>query len=79
MDEKIRIKMKLPEEKVLYCIREYGNTSSGSIPLTLCSQAKNELENRHLKLIGSGFGVGLSWAAAYFETDHIICPGVIEI
>lgn len=79
MDEKIRRKMKLPQEKVLYCIEEFGNTSSGSIPLTLVSRAKEDLENKHLKLIGSGFGVGLSWAAAYFETDHIVCPGVIEI
>ena len=79
MDEKIRKKMKLPAEKVLYCIQEFGNTSSGSIPLTLVSRAKEDLENKHLKLIGSGFGVGLSWAAAYFETDHIVCPGVIEI
>lgn len=79
MDEKIRKKMKLPKDKVLYCIEEFGNTSSGSIPLTLVSRAKDDLENKHLKLIGSGFGVGLSWAAAYFETDHIVCPGVIEI
>ena len=79
MDEKIRRKMKLSKDKVLYCIEEFGNTSSGSIPLTLVSRAKDDLENKHLKLIGSGFGVGLSWAAAYFETDHIVCPGVIEI
>ena len=79
MDEKIRKKMKLPIEKVLYCIQEFGNTSSGSIPLTLVSQAKNQLENSKLKLIGSGFGVGLSWAAAYFETDHIKVSEIVEI
>lgn len=26
-----------------------------------------------------GFGVGLSWGTAYFETDCIICPPIIEI
>jgi len=79
MDEKIRKKMKLPVEKVLYCIQEFGNTSSGSIPLTLVSRAKRDLESKHMKLIGSGFGVGLSWAAAYFETDMIVCSNIVEL
>lgn len=79
IDEKIRKKMKLPKDKVLYCIQDYGNTSSGSIALTLASQIKEKLQNNHLKLIGSGFGVGLSWASVYFETEHVICPGVIEV
>lgn len=79
MDEKIRKKMRLPAEKVLYCIQDFGNTSSGSIPLTLVSRAKNDLENKRLKLLGSGFGVGLSWAAAYFETDCIKVSEIIEI
>lgn len=79
MDEKIRKKMKLPEEKVLYCIQDFGNTSSGSIPLTLVSQIPQELGQRHLRLIGSGFGVGLSWAAVYFETDKVVCPEIVTI
>ena len=79
IDEKIRKKMKLPKEKVLYCIQEYGNTSSGSIPLTLASQASNSLRTKHLTLIGSGVGVGLSWASVYFETENVICPNIIEI
>lgn len=79
MDEKIRKKMKLPLEKVLYCIQEFGNTSSGSIPLSLVSRAREELTTKKMHLIGSGFGVGLSWAAAYFETDKICIPNIIEI
>lgn len=79
MDEKIRRKMKLDEDKVLYCIEEFGNTSSGSIPLTLVSRAKEDLRSKHMKLIGSGFGVGLSWAATYFETENLVIPEIIEI
>lgn len=79
MDEKIRKKMKLPLEKVLYCIQEFGNTSSGSIPLSLVSRAREELTTKKMHLIGSGFGVGLSWAAAYFETDKICIPNIVEI
>lgn len=36
MNEKIRTKLDIPIEKVPYSIRDYGNTSSASIPLTLC-------------------------------------------
>ncbi len=79
IDEKIRKKMKLPKEKVLYCIQAYGNTSSGSIPLTLVYQAKDMLQAKHLKLIGSGFGVGLSWASVYFETRNVVCSDIIEL
>ena len=75
MDEKIRKKMKLSIEKVLYCIEEFGNTSSGSIPLTLVSRAADELRSKHLKLIGSG----LSWACAYFETENLVIPELVEI
>jgi 3-oxoacyl-[acyl-carrier-protein] synthase-3 len=79
MDEKIRKKMKLSQDKVLYCIEEFGNTSSGSIPLTLVSRAKDDLKSKRLNLIGSGFGVGLSWACAYFETNKIVVPNIIEL
>lgn len=79
IDEKIRRKMKLSVDKVLYCIQEFGNTSSGSIPLSLVSQIPDKLKEGHLNLIGSGFGVGLSWASALFQTDHIACPEIVEV
>lgn len=79
IDEKIRKKMRIPREKVLYCIQSFGNTSSGSIPLTLVSNAKSRLESAHLTLLGSGFGVGLSWASVLFETKNIKISDISEI
>jgi 3-oxoacyl-[acyl-carrier-protein] synthase-3 len=35
MNEQIRKKLKLPEEKVPYSLKNFGNTSSASIPLTI--------------------------------------------
>lgn len=78
MNEKIRKKLKLSEEKVPYCIDEFGNTSCASIPLALVTRCRERLKNEFLKHIDCGFGVGLSWGAVYYETNHIVCPELIE-
>lgn len=70
-------RMKMPTEKVPLGLREFGNTTSASIPLTIVSECCNEYRNRHQKSLVCGFGTGLSVAAAYIETDSIICPEVI--
>lgn len=79
IDEKIRRKLKLPEEKVPYSMPYYGNTSSCTIPISMTSQIREELEERENELIMCGFGSGLSWGAAHVVTDKIICLPVIEI
>ncbi len=79
MNEKIRKKLKLLPEQVLYSMDEFGNTSCASIPLTLVVRRADDLRNKSLKHIGCGFGVGLSWGAVRFDTDNIIVPKLIEI
>lgn len=79
MNEKIRKKLKLPEEKVPYSIKDFGNTSSASIPLTLVTQCADQLRHQKVKHISCGFGVGLSWGTAYFETDNIVISDLVEI
>ena len=79
MNEQIRKKLKLPVEKVPYSLKDFGNTSSASIPLTMVTQLKEELETKPLKHIACGFGVGLSWGSIYFNTYKIVCSELIEI
>lgn len=79
MNEMIRKKLKLPEEKVPYCMDEFGNTSCASIPLALVTREREKLKNENLKHIACGFGVGLSWGSVFFETDKITVPELIEI
>lgn len=79
MNEMIRKKLKLPEEKVPYCMDEFGNTSCASIPLALVTREREKLQNENLKHIACGFGVGLSWGSVFFETDKITVPDLIEI
>lgn len=78
LNEKIRKKLNLSEEKVPYSLKDFGNTSSASIPLTLLLKSK-DLEHSEKKIIACGFGVGLSWGSVYMITDKLVCPGLIEI
>ena len=79
MLESIRKKLKVAPEKVTYSLYDYGNTSSATIPVTMVSELREQLETERVKLLLSGFGVGLSWGSAYIETKNIICPKMIEI
>ncbi len=60
-------------------MEEFGNTSCASIPLALVTRERRKLIEEKLKHIACGFGVGLSWGSAYFETDRIVVPELIEI
>lgn len=77
INETIRKKLKFPKEKVPYSLDEYGNTSSGSIPLTLQTRLRDQLNNKTIVI--SGFGVGLSWASAVLTTKNIYIPELLEI
>jgi 3-oxoacyl-[acyl-carrier-protein] synthase-3 len=79
MNEQIRKKLKLPAEKVPYSLKDFGNTASASIPLTMTSQIASELSTKKLHHLACGFGVGLSWGSLYFNTDHICCPSIVEL
>ena len=74
--ETIRKKLKVPPEKVPYSLQEYGNTSSASIPLTICHELKNKAKMK--KMLFCGFGVGLSWGACLLNTEDVICLDPIE-
>lgn len=77
LNEKIRKKLNLESEKVPYSLKNYGNTSSASIPLTMVTELKNELTSRKIEHIACGFGVGLSWATMNFSTNRVLCPELI--
>ena len=79
IDDKIRKKLKVPEEKTPYCLYKFGNTSSGTIPMTMVTRIREQLETKENKLLMSGFGAGLSWAAVYMETKPFKVLPLIEI
>jgi 3-oxoacyl-[acyl-carrier-protein] synthase-3 len=76
LNDTIARKLKIPENKLLYSIQEYGNTSCATIPVTLCHHYQ-QIEGRNLKAIISGFGVGLSWGTACIHLNSITCLPII--
>lgn len=77
MINKIAKKLKVAPERVPSCLKDYGNTTNSSIPLTIVTQCHHEYVSQDLKTVGCGFGTGLAWGSVFFETDHIICPEII--
>jgi 3-oxoacyl-[acyl-carrier-protein] synthase-3 len=71
--------MRLPKEKVVLGLEEYGNTSCASIPLAMTTELGESLAAGFRKLLLAGFGVGLSWAAIAFESSHVAMPPLIIV
>ena len=59
----------VPFENCPISIDRYGNTSSTSIPLTIVDKYGSSEAQTKLKLLTSGFGIGLSWGVLDFEID----------
>jgi len=78
INETLRKMMKLEPEKIPYSIRDFGNTSSASVPLTMVSAIGAKLKEKKLNLLLSAFGIGLSWGSVWMETYPLIVPEVIE-
>lgn len=71
-------RLKIEMERVPLSLKEYGNTTGASVPLTIVSQCE-DYQNHEQKSLCCGFGTGLACACVYFETNKIVCPGIIEL
>lgn len=59
----------IPSDKVLFSSEKFGNTSSASIPLTLCSELGEEMGRETVKVLMCGYGIGLSWGIICMEVQ----------
>ena len=78
INETLRKMLKVGPERVPYSLKDFGNTSCSSIPLTIVSQIRKELHDKPHKLLLSAFGIGLSWGCVLIETDCIVIPELTE-
>ena len=62
-------KLKLPSEKVPISLNEYGNTDGSSVPVGIVDLCEKNKIKEKIKLITSGFGIGLSWGIVSFDID----------
>ncbi|MCQ6957271.1 3-oxoacyl-ACP synthase III family protein [Mucilaginibacter aquariorum] len=77
MNDRIRKKLQLPEDKVPLSLKNFGNTSSASIPLTMVTETAEALRAGEKEIVACGFGVGLSWASVICKTTHLTIPDLI--
>jgi 3-oxoacyl-[acyl-carrier-protein] synthase-3 len=77
MNERIRKKLQLPEDKVPYSLKDFGNTSGATIPLTMVTACADKMSTGENKILGCGFGVGLSWGSFICTTKNLIIPELV--
>ena len=71
-------KMKLDKAKIPWTIQKYGNTSSVSVPLTICSELKEQMQGEK-KILMSAFGVGMAWATAIVSFVDCKISDIVEL
>jgi len=79
INNQVARKLGITADKAPTTLYDFGNTSSATIPLTITAKLRERIAAGPQKLVMSGFGVGLSWASTYWETDHVVCPPLVEI
>jgi 3-oxoacyl-[acyl-carrier-protein] synthase III len=79
MLEHLRKKTKFPEEKFVVAMKEFGNTSSASIPLSIAHRLSASVASGSRKVLLAGFGVGWSWGALVGDLGPIPAPEVVDL
>ena len=72
--KQIAKKTKMDFEKMPITLDRYGNTSGASAIVSLCDKYGKDEENKTIKVMACGFGIGISLGATSFEinTDDIL-------
>jgi len=60
-------RLKISRDKILSNLKNYGNTSAGTIPLMMDEAIRNNIIKQNDIIATSGFGAGLSWGAALIK------------
>ena len=71
-------KLKLDKTKIPWTIQKYGNTSSVSVPLTIVSELKDQLQGKK-KILMSAFGVGMAWATGIVPFVECKVSDIVEV
>lgn len=79
MLEHLRKRLRIPADRFVNDMREFGNTSSASIPLALCHALPDSLAEGRRRTLMAGFGVGWSWGALIADIGPIPRPVVAEL
>jgi len=79
MLQKLAHKLGVPQEKMPNnVVEKFGNSSSASIPVTVCHNVSHLLLKKQMKICMAGFGVGLSWGALIMDLGPVEFCELIE-
>ena len=78
INETIRKKLRLQEDRVPSTLLELGNTSGASIPVTITSKLRTSMSQGSRKLLLGGFGIGLSWGTCILDIEGAKISELIE-
>jgi 3-oxoacyl-[acyl-carrier-protein] synthase-3 len=79
INETIRKKLRLPENRVPSTLKEFGNTSGASLPVTITACLREALAEGRKRLLLGGFGIGLSWGTCIVEIEGACLLPLIEV
>ncbi|CAN5245710.1 ketoacyl-ACP synthase III [soil metagenome] len=63
LNETLRKKINIPEDKFVHCMKDFGNTVQSTIPIAIYESMKSGKLKPGMKVVLAGFGSGFSWAA----------------
>lgn len=63
----LRKKIKIDTEKFYYCLENFGNTVSSTIPIALKEALKEKTIQNNYNVLIAGFGVGYSWGGTILK------------
>lgn len=78
INETIRKKLRLPEQRVPTTLKDLGNTSGASIPVTITARLTEALRDKQQRLLLGGFGIGLSWGTCILDVQNACFPEMLE-
>ena len=67
--KQIAKKTKMDFERMPITLDRYGNTSGASAIVSLCDRYGNDIENKTIKVMACGFGIGISLGATSFDIN----------
>jgi 3-oxoacyl-[acyl-carrier-protein] synthase-3 len=78
INETIRKKLRLTDDRMPSTLRDFGNTSGASIPVTMTARLRDSLLASKRKVLLGGFGIGLSWGTCILDIEGASFPELIE-
>lgn len=79
INNQVARKIGIPLERVPMTLYDFGNTSSASVPLTITARLRDQLSEKPMRVVLSGFGIGLSWATVCWDAENVVCPELVEV